>query len=325
MLTVRHFGSGGITVLDASGNRDGRCRVTPVSPIQARLGTVQPVVTLLALASSAVWGTADFIGGLFSKRLNPIRVVALSQLGGLLAALVFFATVSMYGRHGSSPASAWFTWGFGAGVSGAIGLLFLYAALSIGTMGVVSPITALGAVVPVVLGLLRGDTWNLTIGAGLVVALAGALLASGPELDGEVGWKPVALACVSAVGFGFALYCMDGGARHDLSGAMLGMRCGGLSLLLPLLLIALKTDRAGVSPQRKELLGLPLLGAGDLTANLLFAAASAKGQVSVVAVLGSLYPVATLLWARFLLHERLRPVQLIGVALTVVGVVLVTV
>ena len=285
---------------------------------------LRAVVTLLALASSAVWGTADFVGGLMSKRLQPIRVVALSQLGGLVAALVYFGSVSVWGSHGTSAPCAWLSWGFAAGVSGAIGLLFLYAALATGTMGVVSPITALGAVVPVILGVLRGDTWSLTIGLGLFIALVGAVLASGPELDGEVGRRPVVLACISAIGFGFALYCMDGGARHDLSGAMVGMRCGGLSLLLPLLCWAVWTKRAGVTPTRRELTLLPLLGVGDLTANLLFAAASANGQVSVVSVLGSLYPVATLVWARVLLHERLRTIQLIGVACTVVGVVLVT-
>lgn len=252
-------------------------------------------------------------------------MVALSQLGGLVAALIFFAAVSLAGSHGNSPATTYLAWGLCAGVSGAVGLLFLYAALSIGTMGVVSPITALGALVPVVLGVLRGDSWSAIIGVGLFVALLGAVLASGPELDGEVGKRPVIMACLSAVGFGFALYCMDGGARHDLSGSMVGMRIGGLSLLLPLLWLALRRGQAGPTPTKRELALLPLLGIGDLSANLLFAAASAGGQVSIVSVLGSLYPVATLVWARILLGERLRAIQLVGVACTVIGVVLVTV
>ena len=282
------------------------------------------MVTFLALASSAVWGTADFLGGLLSKRLRPIRVVTLAQLGGLLAACVFFVIVSQWGSHGSAPAWRYLTWGYAAGITGAMGLLLLYAALSTGTMGVVSPITALGAVVPVVLGLLRGDTWSPVIGVGLVVALAGAVLASGPELQGDVGRRPVILASLSAIAFGLALYCMDGGARYDLSGSMVGMRLGGLSLLVPLLLMAMRRGQAGPSIAGREWAVLPLLGIGDLSANVLFAAASAQGQVSVVAVLGSLYPVATLILARLVLHERLRAIQLVGVGLTVVGVVLVT-
>lgn len=283
------------------------------------------VVTFLALLSSAVWGTADFVGGLWAKRFHPVKVVALSQLGGLCAAVVFFVVVGLTGTHGSSSWTTWASWGACAGLSGAIGLMSLYAALSSGTMGVVSPITALGAVVPVVLGLMRGDAWTSAIGVGLVVALIGAVLASGPELSGDVGRRPVVLACVAAVAFGLSLYCMDGGARHDLSGSMLAMRCGSLSMLLPTLFAVRSRGLAREPLTPRDVLVLPLLGVGDLTANLLFAAASAKGQVSIVAVLGSLYPVATLVLARVVLAERLRAVQLVGVALTVVGVVLVTV
>lgn len=282
------------------------------------------MVTFLALLSSAVWGTADFTGGVLTKRLHPVRVVALSQLAGLGAACIFFVCVSVWGSHGSSPFTAWATWGVAAGLSGAVGLMCLYAALSAGTMGVVSPITALGAVVPVVLGLARGDSWSATIGCGLAVALLGAVLASGPELSRDAGRRPVILATVAAFAFGLSLYCMDGGARHDLSGAMLAMRCGSLTLLLPTLLTLRSRGLARGKLSQRQIASLGLLGVGDLTANLLFAAASAQGQVSIVAVLGSLYPVATLVLARIFLHERLRGVQLVGVALTVVGVVLVT-
>lgn len=279
----------------------------------------------MALLSSVVWGTADFTGGVLTKRQHPVKVVALSQLAGLLAVFAFFVCVSVWGSHGSSPFTAWAAWGVMAGLSGAVGLMCLYAALSAGTMGVVSPITALGAVVPVVLGLARGDSWSPTIGCGLVVALLGAVLASGPELSQDAGRKPVLLATVAGFAFGLSLFFMDGGARHDLSGSMLAMRCGSLSLLVPTLLVLRSRNIAREPLARRVALALPLLGIADLVANLLFAAASAQGQVSIVAVLGSLYPVATLLLARGFLGERLRSVQLAGVALTVLGVCLVTV
>ena len=272
-----------------------------------------------------MWGTSDFLGGLFSKRLNPFKVVTASQLGGLVAALAFFGAVSLWGTHGNSGFAPPFVWGLVAGVGGVIGLLCLYAALSIGTMGVVSPITAMGAIVPVVLGLARGDAWTAQIGLGLLVALAGAVLASGPELSGEVGKRPIVLACISAVGFGVALYCMDGGARHDLSTSMVGMRTGSLTLLIPLTAWLVSKGRAGAAMRRSEMLALPVVGTLDLTANLMFAAASSQGQVSIVSVLGSLYPVATLALAATFLHERLRGIQLVGVLATVVGVILVTV
>lgn len=283
------------------------------------------MVTFLALLSSAVWGTADFAGGVLTKRLHPVKVVTFSQLGGLLAALAFFVGVSVWGTHGSSTVSDWGAWGVAAGLSGAVGLMCLYAALSTGTMGVVSPITAMGAVVPVVLGLARGDAWTLMIGCGLVIALLGAVLASGPELSGDVGRRPVGLAIIAAVAFGLSLYFMDGGARHDLSGAMLAMRCGSLALLIPTFLVLRGRGQVRGALTPRHIAALPLLGIGDLAANLLFAAASSQGQVSIVAVLGSLYPVATLVLARIFLGERLRGIQCLGVALTVVGVVLVTV
>lgn len=282
------------------------------------------MATLIALLSSAVWGTADFVGGLWTKRFHPVQVVAYSQLGGLIAALMFFVGVSLWGTHGDAGWSTWGVWGIGAGLTGATGLLTLYAALSSGTMGVVSPITAMGAIVPVVLGLLRGEAWSFPVGAGLAVALLGAVLASGPELSGDVGRRPVLLASIAAVAFGFSLYCMDGGGRHDLSGTMLAMRCGSLSVLLPLLFALRRRGVATTPLTRRDVVVLPLLGVGDLTANALFAAASALGQVSMISVLGSLYPVATLVLARVVLGERLRAVQLFGVALTVVGVILVT-
>lgn len=106
---------------------------------------------------------------------------------------------------------------------------------------------------------------------------------------------------------------------------MLAMRCGSLSLLIPTFLVLRSRNAAREPLTPRLLLALPLLGIGDLVANLLFAAASAQGQVSIVAVLGSLYPVATLLLARGFLGERLRGVQLAGVALTVVGVCLVSI
>ncbi len=136
----------------------------------------------LALLSSGLWGSADFFGGLMSRRLPPIAVVAWSQTSGLVLGLVVATVTGAWG----DPAG-WLPWAVLAGVSGALGLVAFYAALASGTMGVVSPIAALGAVVPVLAGVVAGEQPTGLQTAGIVVALLGAVLASGPELRAARG------------------------------------------------------------------------------------------------------------------------------------------
>jgi drug/metabolite transporter (DMT)-like permease len=151
----------------------------------------------------------------------------------------------------------------------------------------------------------------------MAVAVAGAALASGPELTGAVPPRPVMLAIVSAACFGTALYCLDRGARYALLETLWGMRATSVALFL----IAGLVLRSAGGARVRDMPALAVIGLGDVTANGLFAFASSRGMVSVASVLGSLYPVATLFWARVLLAERLRRVQTLGVALTLVGVV----
>jgi drug/metabolite transporter (DMT)-like permease len=184
-------------------------------------------------------------------------------------------------------------------------------------MGVVAPISSLGALVPVFLGLLTGEHPTATAWVGMAVAVAGAALASGPELTGAVPARPVILAAVAAACFGTALYCLDRGARYALLETLWGMRVTTVSLFLIAGLVA----RSAGGTRRGDLPALAVIGLADVTANGLFAFASSRGMVSVASVLASLYPVATLFWARLLLGERLRHVQTIGVALTLAGVV----
>jgi drug/metabolite transporter (DMT)-like permease len=208
-------------------------------------------------------------------------------------------------------------WAIAAGAAGAAGLICFYTALASGTMGVVAPISSLGALVPVFLGLLTGEHPSVTAWVGMAVAVTGAALASGPELTGVVPPRPVMLAAVAAACFGAALYCLDRGARYAVLETLWGMRVTSVVLFL----IAGLAVRSVGGTRARDLPALAVIGLGDVTANGLFAVASSRGMVSVASVLGSLYPVATLFWARLLLGERLRRIQSIGVALTLVGVV----
>jgi drug/metabolite transporter (DMT)-like permease len=272
------------------------------------------MLALLALGSSLLWGTADFFAGLRSRTLSPPAVVGISQ-GCALVALTFMVL-----HRGDLGPQGWPLWALASGVAGSVGLVSFYAGLAAGTMGVVSPIAAMGALVPVLLGVAGGDRPGPVVWVGMTVAVAGAALASGPELTGAVSRRPVLLACVAAAGFGFALFALDRGARASLLHTLWGMRLVSVTVFCAAALATRSVGGAG----RRDLPVLAAIGLGDVSANALFALASSRGLVSVASVLGSLYPVATLVWARVLLGERLRSVQLAGVALALVGVVLMT-
>lgn len=271
------------------------------------------MTALLALASSLVWGTSDFTAGLIAKRRPPAAVVGWSQAISLVVMSLFVGWI------GAWPAGPWPAWAALAGVSGASALVCFYAALSTGTMGVVAPIASLGVVVPVLLGVLGGEAPSVLSWAGMALAVVGVLLASGPELEGDVARRPVVLACLAGAGFGVTLYALDRGGRISVVHTLWAMR---LTSVLLFGLAALVVRRSG-GMTRSDAPLLTFVGVADLCANALFAVASSRGYVSVASVLGSLYPVVTAVWAYAVLHERLRPVQVAGVALTMSAVALI--
>ena len=277
------------------------------------------MLPLLALASSAVWGTSDFFAGLKARTMAPPAVVAVTQG----AALVALSAILLVRHTGFSPSFSGNgpLWSIAAGVAGAAGLVCFYTALASGTMGVVAPISSLGALVPVFLGLLTGEEPSVTAWVGMAVAVAGAALASGPELTGALPARPVVLAAVAAAFFGVALFCLDRGARFALLETLWTMRLTSVALFVVAGLMARSVGGARVH----DLPALTVIGLGDVTANALFAFSSSRGMVSVASVLGSLYPVATVFWARLILGERLRRIQAVGVVMTLVGVVAIAV
>lgn len=279
----------------------------------------------IALLSSGLWGTADFVGGVVSKRMPSVLVVAWSQAAGLLA---ISAAAVVAGATGDP--TGWVPWSLLAGVSGATALVAFYAALATGTMGVVSPIAALGAVVPVMAGVLAGERPSGLQVTGIVLALAGAALASGPELspgeDGSRGGaRPVLLALLAALGFGVALLAIGRGSEDSTVMTLVGMRATSVSAFVLTAVVIVVTrgwgrGRGLVGVRRRDLPVLAAIGLADVGANLCFGIASTLGLLSLTAVLGSLYPVVTVLMARFVLHERLQPVQLAGIAAALAGI-----
>lgn len=274
------------------------------------------MAVLLALLSSGLWGSADFLGGLMSRRLAAYAVVGASQAAGLMV-----ATIAALVTGGFSAPLGWVLPSVLAALSGALGLVVFYVALASGTMGVVSPIAALGAVVPVVGGLLAGEQPSALASGGIVLALAGAVAASGPELQGSAGARPVVLAAVAGLGFGLAMLFIARGAQTDTVMTLWGMR---LTSVTGFAVAALVTrNLGGIRP--RDIGPLAVVGVGDVSANLLYGLSTQLGFVSVTSVLASLYPVATVLLARAVLHERLLRVQYVGVVVALAGVALVSV
>lgn len=271
------------------------------------------MVTALALLSSLVWGTSDFVAGLKSRTLAPVVVVGWSQAIGLLVLTVVLLTQGELGPYG------WVPWSVMAGLTGSGALICFYSALATGRMGVVAPIAALGVVVPVFLGVLSGEQPQSLTWAGMTVAAVGIVLTSGPELSGGVSPRPLLLAALAALGFGLTLFAIDRGARISLLHHLWGMRLTSVTLFVLAALVVRKLGGVG----RADVRTLAFVGVADLLANVLFGLASTRGLVSVASVLASLYPLATVVLARMVLGERLRTVQLLGVAASLAGVVMI--
>ena len=282
---------------------------------------------LLALTAAAGWGAADFVGGMAGRRASAVSVAFASQLVGLVGLVVLLPLVPAP-LHLSDLA-----WGGGAGVGAALGVALLYHGLSVGLMSVVAPVTAVGAAcIPVLAGLAGGDRPPATALAGVVVALAAvALLCAFPGEDqpapfDEYGASALAgpedgpdraararaglrTGLASGAGFG-AYFVFLGHAGHDAGvWPLLGSRTTAVALLAA----ALVLTRRPLVPVG---LGWDVMAVGglDVVANVSYLLATRRGLLSIVALLASLYPAATVAMARVLLRERLSRTQAVGLA-----------
>ncbi|MGA5197968.1 EamA family transporter [Streptomyces exfoliatus] len=283
------------------------------------------MTVLFALATSLLWGFADFGGGLLTRRIPALTVVVVSQL---LAVLVLGTVVLATSAWTEAGPELWYA--VGAGVVGPAAMLAFYKALALGPMGVVSPLGALGVVVPVSVGLLVGDRPGLLQFAGIAVAIVGVLLAGGPELRGApVQRQAVLLTLVAAFGFG-SVMALIAEASTTITGLFLALfvqrvtnvLVGGGALYASVRRGGRALPEGGPQVIRAALPALAFVGLADVAANGTYAIAAQQGPVTVAAVLASLYPVVTALAARGFLKERLRAIQAAGAGLALVGTVL---
>ncbi|RBQ17361.1 EamA/RhaT family transporter [Spongiactinospora rosea] len=271
---------------------------------------------VLATACALVYGTADFFGGLATRRSRLLAVVVLSQFSGL--ALVAAVLPALPG----SPSVDALLWGVAAGMSGTAGLLLFYRALASGTMSVVAPTTATtSAAVPVLFGLVSGERPTFTALAGVVLALAAVLLVSrGPKgAATATATAPLLSALAAGAGFG-GFFVLVAQAPHDAGlWPLAGARTVSITLVVALALVTRRTLRPG--PRALPIIAFA--GVLDMSANVLYLLAAQRGLLSLVAVLVSLYPATTILLARFVLRERLRGLQVGGVVMALAAVALI--
>lgn len=273
------------------------------------------MASLLALLSAALWGSSDFEGGRISKRYPAISVLGSTQLISLVfgGALVFIVGETQI------TAKIFFS-GAAAGICGYIGLVCLYAGLSTGKMGVVSPISSLSTLIPMSFALIGGERLSAGSATGCALAIIGAFLTSGPEFSQGVSLKPLLLATGAAFGFGTTLSFMAIGAKEA---PILTMVCMRIATAFVTAVIAIKKKGFG-GLGKKNMPSLIFVGVADFAANACLGLAVKEGPVAIAMVLGALFPVFTVLLAFFILKERLHKAQYLGGLLAVAGVALIS-
>jgi drug/metabolite transporter (DMT)-like permease len=272
---------------------------------------------LLALAASLCWGCGDFIGGWRARRLPVLTVLFAAAPVGLVAISLVVAI-----RAEPAPGGLFWLWTSLSGLGGAIGIAGLYKALAVGRMGVVAPITATAPLIPVVAGLVRGERPSTLQYTGMAVAFLGIAIAAREVEKGVVQRRiaaGVGYALIAFAGFGSTQLTLDEASNDDPYWATFVLRL----VFTALIAIACAVLRPGRAP-RAMLPSLVLLGLLDIAGTLFFAVATSRGLLSVVAVLGSLYPVVVIALARIVLRERLARIQLVGAGVALAGAALIS-
>jgi drug/metabolite transporter (DMT)-like permease len=277
------------------------------------------MAALLALISSGLWGAADYHAGNLSKRFPATAVLSVTQIIGLIFGVILATSTNSWGAQ-ALGSNGYLLPGIAAGLCGYAGLICLYAALATGRMGVVSPISAMSGLVPVLYAVIfLGERFNTLVTIGVILALLGAFLASGPEVSQGLPLKPIALAVGAAFGFGAALTFMAQGSESSALMTMVAMR--GATFFVSVVILMRLRGTGGMG--KAEIPLLIFIGVADFSANLILGVATTKGLVSLAMVFGSLFPIMTALLAFKYLNERLHKVQYAGIISAVVGVAMI--
>jgi drug/metabolite transporter (DMT)-like permease len=281
----------------------------------------------LSLLTAITYGAGDFCGGLAARRSPAIQVTLISQLAGTVLLVVLVPVV------GGTPTTHDLVVGGAAGLAGACAVAVFYRAMAVGAMSVIAPVSALTATaLPVLFGLARGERPPPVALVGVVVAVAAILLVSqhgGSTPDDPETWREaptshrsaILMGLLSGVLFGILFIVLDGVA----DGAGLWPLVGARIASLPFLVVLSLATHTAIRPTSGSLSLIATCGAFDMLANVFLLLAFGHGLLVLVTVITSLYPASTLVLARVVLHERMRAIQKVGLAIAALAIVLISV
>jgi uncharacterized membrane protein len=270
---------------------------------------------LFGLLSALTWGAGDFNGGLAARRSNPYGVVVVAHTISLGMLLVLIAII----REPIPPVRDWL-WGGAAGLTGGIGLLLLYRALAEGRMSVAAPVSALlAAAIPVLVGILQDGNPGALVLLGFILALAAVWLVSGGEGLG-LRFADLRQPILAGIAFGAFFICLQRASQVSLWWPLVAIRIVSITSLLGYALLT----RQDWVPKRESLMPILLSSVLDTLGNASYAMSARMGRLDVAAVLGSLYPGATVLLAWIVLKERISRVQTIGILMALAAIILLT-
>ncbi|NNL42437.1 MAG: DMT family transporter [Desulfobacterales bacterium] len=278
--------------------------------------TSEAIAITYGLTSAITWGAGDFSGGWASRRNSVLTVIVVSQVIGALAlvALGFLFLEPL-------PATPTLAWGGAAGICGVIGLTAFYKGLASGRMGVVAPLSAvLTAMLPVCFAFFTEGLPRLTQISEFAVALLSVWFLSAPESSSRIQKDEFGLAMVAGMGFGLFFICIGHVSHQGIFWPLVAARTASISMMAMVLFI----KKTRFIPPGNQIPCIALAGILDAAGNAFFALAAHTGRLDVSAVLASLYPATTVMLAWFLLKERLKGQQWVGVGAAVVALVLIS-
>ena len=270
------------------------------------------------IGSALAFGAGDFTGGSAARRLPALTVAAGAQVVGLIGILAFLFVT------GAPPPDAGALWiGAAAGIAGAVGLASLYRGLAMGSMGIVTALSGVGAVlIPLAVGAILGATISSLQLVGVAFAAAAAVAASGASMSGGVRPGALRLAAVAAVAFGAWFVLLDLAAEGNALWALVASRASASVFMVAVAVFVGRRTR--LKPDRQVAALIGLAGLLDVAGNALFVLARGEIAVGLAAAMSGVYPLVTMLLARAVGGEALPRLGLLGVLLAVAGIVLIS-
>jgi drug/metabolite transporter (DMT)-like permease len=270
----------------------------------------------LALGSSLAWGVSDFLGGVKSRTFPLFLVLLISQGAALIVLAVIVAALGE-----PPPGGDFLLFAALAGIAETIGVAALYRGLAVGVMSIVAPVAATAPVVPLVVGVALGEQPGTVQGAGIALAVVGIVITAcrsdpGGEREQAVG-ASVLFGALCALGFGSFYVAMDAASEGEIQWALLLARATSVAAFL----VVIAATRPRPVPRSRDVPVIALIGILIIAADAMYATASTKGVLGVVAALSTLYPIVTIALARIYLSEEVERRQQLGIALALGGVV----